>query len=201
MKKKRIASALIALTAAFGLTSCETDSMSASIGDTVSNALPNLWVTLAQLGAFLVMVFIFFKFAYQPIKKKLKARNDYVEKNIHDSEQSKAEAAKSQEIADQNIKTSRVQAKEIVATAEKNAKQSADQILATANQDAADIRAQAQADAKEYKKQVDRDARNQIVTASIAASKEILGREIDEKDNEKVVNDFLDKMNEDKDNG
>ena len=195
MKQKKIA-ALIGLSSLLVLTSCDTSSISESVSDTVSNALPNLWVTLAQLGAFLVMVFVFFKFAYQPIKKKLKARNEYVAKNIHDSEQSKTEAAKSNEIAAQNVKNSRVQAQAILEDANKTAQLSADKIVAQANSDADSIRAQAEKDAVEREKKVDRDAHDKIIKASIAASKEILGREINEEDNEKVVNDFLTKMDE-----
>ena len=195
MKQKKIA-ALIGLSSLLVLTSCDTSSISESISDTVSNALPNLWVTLAQLGAFLVMVFVFFKFAYQPIQKKLKARNEYVAKNIKDSEQSKTEAEKQNEIASQNVKNSRVQAQAILEDANKTAQLSADKILAQANSDADSIRVQAEKDAVEREKKVDRDAHDKIIKASIAASKEILGREINEEDNEKVVNDFLTKMDE-----
>lgn len=195
MKQKKSA-AFIALCSLLVLTSCDTSSISDSVGDTVSNALPNLWITLAQLGAFLVMVFVFFKFAYQPIKKKLKARNDYVEKNISDSRKSLAEAEKKDETASQNIKNSRVQAQAILEEANKTASHSADKILADANAQADSIRAQAEKDAVERLKKADRDSRDKIIKASIAASKEILGREISEQDNEKIVNDFLTNMDE-----
>lgn len=193
MKKKLITS-LLFIGSSVVLTSCDTSNITNSVQETVANALPNLWITLTQLAAFLVMVFIFFKFAFKPIKNKLKARSDAVEKTINDAENAKRAANAEQEKANQNIKNSRIQAQQIVDDASKEANLKADAILAKANADADNIRAQGEKDAQERKKQIDRQAHNAIVNTAIDASKQILGREINEEDNEKVVNDFIDQM-------
>lgn len=192
--KKKFKSSLLFIISALVLTSCDTSGISGSVSDAVANALPNLYITLAQLGAFLVMVFIFFKFAFKPIKARLKARADAVQKNMDDASMAKREAQKDQELASQNIKTSRVQAQKIVEDASKEASIKAEEIIKKANEDADIIRAQGEKDALERKKQIDREAHNVIVNTAIDASKQILGREINEQDNEKVINDFLDQM-------
>lgn len=194
--KKKLKTSLLFIVSALVLTSCDTSGITGSVSDAVANALPNLYITLAQLGAFLVMVFVFFKFAFKPIKKRLKARADAVEKNISDSVQAKKEAEENKEITAQNIKNSRVQAQQIVDDAAKEATIKADAIIAKANEDAENIRAQGEIDAKEKQKQIDREAHNVIVSTAIDASKQILGREINEEDNEKVIHDFLDQMKE-----
>ena len=114
--------------------------------------------------------------------------------NITDSEKAKHEAELDKETASANIKNSRVQAQQIVEDASKEASIKADAIIKKANEDADIIRAQGEKDAMERQKQVDRDAHNIILTTAIDASKQILGREINESDNEKVVNDFIDQM-------
>jgi F-type H+-transporting ATPase subunit b len=192
--KRKLKASLLFIVSSLVLTSCDTSGITGSISDAVANALPNLWITLAQLGAFLVMVFIFFKFAFKPIKAKLKARQDAVMQNITDSEKAKHEAELDKETASANIKNSRVQAQQIVEDASKEASIKADAIIKKANEDADIIRAQGEKDAMERQKQVDRDAHNIILTTAIDASKQILGREINESDNEKVVNDFIDQM-------
>ena len=192
--KKKLKASLLFIVSSLVLTSCDTSGITGSISDAVANALPNLWITLAQLGAFLVMVFVFFKFAFKPIKAKLKARQDAVMQNITDSEKAKHEAELDKETASANIKNSRVQAQQIVEDASKEASIKADAIIKKANEDADIIRAQGEKDAMERQKQVDRDAHNIILTTAIDASKQILGREINESDNEKVVNDFIDQM-------
>lgn len=192
--KKKFKASLLFIASTLVLTSCDTSGITGSISDAVANALPNLWITLTQLGAFLVMVFVFFKFAFKPIKAKLKARQDAVEKNIQDAASAKRDADADRETAAQNIKNSRVQAQQIVDDASKEATVKADAILAKANADADNIRAQGEKNAAERQKQIDRQAHNLIVNTAIDASKQILGREINEEDNEKVVNDFLNQM-------
>lgn len=192
---KKFKTSLLFIGSGLVLTSCDTSNITNSVQDTVSKALsPNLWITLTQLGAFLVMVFIFFKFAYKPIKNKLKARQDAVEKDISDAAQAKHDAQLDREVAAQNIKDSRLQAAQIVEDASKEASLKAEGIINKANEDANNIRAQGERDAIERQKQVDREAHNAIVNTAIDASKQILGREINEEDNEKVVNDFIDQM-------
>lgn len=192
---KKFKTSLLFIGLTMVLTSCDTSNISNSIHDTVSNALsPNLWITLTQLGAFFIMVFIFFKFAYKPIKNKLKARQDAVVKDIDDAKKAKHDAEMDREVAAQNIKDSRIHAQQIVEDATKEANLKADDILAKANDTANQIRAQGEKDAVERQKQIEREAHNIIVNTAIDASKQILGREINEDDNEKVVNDFIDQM-------
>ncbi len=192
--KKKFKTSLLFIVSSLVLTSCDTSGITGSISGAVADALPNLWITLTQLGAFLVMVFIFFKFAFKPIKEKLKARQDAIEKDIQDASKAKREALQDKETAQMNIKTSRIQAQQIVSSAAKEAQIKADDIVKKANEDADMIRAQGEKDAIERKKQIEREAHNVIVSTALDASKQILGREIDEKDNEKVVNDFLNEM-------
>lgn len=192
--KKKLKTSLLFIGSSLVLTSCDTSGISGSISDAVANALPNLYITLAQLGAFVVMVVIFFKFAYKPIKERLKARSDAVEKDMTDASKAKQEAQLDKETAAQNVKNSRVQAQKIVEDASKEATLKAENILSKANSDADNIRAQGEKDAMERKKQIEREARNVIVNTAIDASKQILGREINESDNEKVVDNFLEQM-------
>lgn len=196
--KKKLKASLLFIASSLVLTSCDTSSITSSIQETVSNALPNLWISLTQLGAFLVMVFVFFKFAYKPIKAKLKARQDAVEKDISDASKAKHEAELNKETSAQNIKDSRVQAQKIIEDAKVAANLKADEIIKKANETASNIISQGEKAAEEKQKQVDRVAHNIIVNTAIDASKEILGREINEEDNEKVINDFISQMKEDK---
>lgn len=202
MKKKKLLSASLSLLLLMGLTSCDTqgaaDNISGSVEETIQNALPNLYVALAQLGAFLVMVFVFFKFCYKPIKKRLLARQEHIQQNIQEAQEKNSEADRNREIAAMTIKDSHEQADKIITDANKAAQASAQKIIDQANEQADKIRIQGQKDAEEIKKEVDRQAHDEIVTTAIAASKEILGRELTKEDNDKVIDDFINKLEEDK---
>lgn len=200
MKKKLIPASLLSLSL-LRLTSCETDSRSGSISDKVSSALPNLWISLAQLAAFLVRVAIFFVFAYKPIKKKRKQRADYIAGNIKDSEQAKEAVSNSEQICHDTINHGKAEANRIVSAANKTAKDSADEILKRANDQADAIREQAKKDAEQIKKDSLKQTHDEIVNGAISASKAILKRELNKEDNDKAVDEFLNKRKKEEKNG
>lgn len=203
MKKKKLLLASLSIVLSLtSLTSCDieqaSNGISNSVNDTISNALPNLYITLAQLGVFAIMVFVFFKFAYKPIKSKLKERQNYIEKNIQDAELKNKDAERNLEDSQMNLNQSHVRADEIINSAKKTAQTSADKILEEANKKAEQIRIQSEKDAAELKEEIKRQAHDEIISTAIAASKEILGRELTNKDNNKVIDEFIDKMNKEK---
>jgi len=171
--------------------------MSSSISDTIANALPNLWVCLAQLGAFIVMVFVVYKFLYKPIKKKLHARQDYIDSNIKESEKKMADAKEAKEVADNNIKASRIKANQIVEEAHQEAIADSNKVMADAQTQIDFKKQQFEKDLEERKQYLERQAHNEIVTTALDASKEILGRELTKDDNDKIVGDFIDQMKKD----
>lgn len=201
MNKKKLLIASLPLLL-LPLTGCDlkqaTGNISGEVEGAVENVLPNLWVALAQLGAFIVMVVVFIIFCYKPIKKRLQARKDNVKKNIDEANSKNIQAERNVEVSKMQIKDSRRQADKIITDASKAAQIQADEIIQKANQQAENIRIQSEKDALERLKEVEREAHDEIVTSAIAASKQILSREIDEEDNEKVIDDFLKQMKEDK---
>lgn len=202
MKNKKLRLASFSALLTLFLTSCDTqgaaDNISGSVEETIENVLPNLYVALAQLGAFLVMVFVFFKFCYKPIKKRLQMRAESVKQNVDEAREKNQQADRNKEVSEMAIKDSHVQADKIVSDAKKTAEKTSQEIIDKANERADQIRLQGEKDALEKQKEVERKAHDQIVTTAIAASKGILGRELTKEDNEKVIDDFIDKMKDEK---
>ena len=120
MKKKLLKLAWLSPCLLF-LASCDVEKASGNITETINDAIPNLYITLAQLGAFIVMVVLVIVFGYKPIKKKLDARREYVQKNLEDSDEHLKKAKKAQEEAETNITDSRVKANAIVEAARRQA--------------------------------------------------------------------------------
>ena len=77
--KKKTLGILTTLVSLFSLTSCNTEMIQDRIETTVNNMLPNLWITLLQLGLFILVAILFIVIAYKPLKKKLNERADYIE--------------------------------------------------------------------------------------------------------------------------
>lgn len=202
MKNKKLHVASLSSLLVLFLTSCDVqgaaDNISGSVEDTIQNVLPNLYVALAQLGAFLVMVFIFFRFCYKPIKERLHQRALHEKEQIDEAREKNLEAERNREVSEMNVKDSRQKADQIISDANKTAEKSAQEIIDKANERAEQIRIQGEKDAEEKKKEVERKAHDEIVSTAIAASKEILGRELTKEDNDKVIDDFIGKMKDKK---
>jgi F-type H+-transporting ATPase subunit b len=167
------------------------------INSTIVNALPNLYVTLAQLGAIIVLVIVFIKFGYQPIKKRLETRKAYVSNNLQDSETRLSDAKRAQEIADSNVKASRTKANQIIDEAHQIALADQKKMMDQTEAQIELKQAQADKDIAERKELLERENHNKIVATALDASKEILGREVNQNDNEKIVDDFIEKMKKD----
>lgn len=194
--KKKLLHASVLLLPLLLLTSCESQSISDTIQSTINNALPNLWVSLAQLGAFIVTVFIFFKFAYKPIKEKIKARNEYVSKNIKDSNDALNKANDLKAESEIKIKEAHKEANKIVEQASIQANIEANKIKEDAQKDIDKEMDNVKALLKEKEEYLERKSHDEIVSSALDASKEILGREFTHDDNDKLVDDFISKMKE-----
>lgn len=194
--KKKLLHASVLLLPLLLLTSCESQSISDTIQSTINNALPNLWVSLAQLGAFIVTVFIFFKFAYKPIKEKIKARNEYVSKNIKDSNDALNKANDLKAESEIKIKEAHKEANKIVEQASIQANIEANKIKEDAQKDIDKEMDNVKALLKEKEEYLERKSHDEIVSSALDASKEILGREFTHDDNDRLVDDFISKMKE-----
>lgn len=152
---------------------------------------PNFWDFIVQLAAFVVLLVIVFFLGYKPVKKLLKARHDYVEHNLRDSEDAKAIAERNAKISAQNIETSKKEAVQIVSSAQVEANKESDAILAKAREDAMIERQKADRDILDAEKKAREDTRKQIVDVAIEASSQVLGREVDKRDNARLLDEFM----------
>lgn len=98
------------------LSSCD---LSESLGQVADGLLPNLWLTLTQVIVVLATAAVVIFLAYKPLKKKLKQRQDYIENNIKDSEDKKAQAEKKLLEADDAVIEAQKKAGDIIQEAQK----------------------------------------------------------------------------------
>lgn len=98
------------------LSSCD---LSESFGQVADGLLPNLWLTLTQVIVVLATAAVVIFLAYKPLKKKLKQRQDYIENNIKDSEDKKAQAEKKLLEADDAVTEAQKKAGDIIQEAQK----------------------------------------------------------------------------------
>ena len=158
--------------------------------DFLSKIFGNFWSLLINLLALLVLFLVLFFLAYKPIRKYSEKRRDYIEGNISKAEEAKRfyehKVMQTQDIIDSSQK----QAQEIIQKAEENAQKEASVIVADAKKEAALTQEKALQNIEQEKQKARSEIHQEIVNVALDASKEILGREITEKDNQKILNQF-----------
>lgn len=166
--------------------------------DFLDKLFPNPWDALAVFLAFIILLLAIFYFAYKPVKKLLKQRGDYVENKIKTAEEREKESEKLLANANENVKASRKEAMEIVEKAKEDANKERQAILDKAKEEkAAEIKRTKEEIAQEIEASKD-EIHREIVSVAIDASSKVLEREVNKKDNEKLIDSFIDDLKESK---
>ena len=176
----------------FGLIFEETKDLGDQIGEYIRKNLIVGWTSfLVQFIALVIMVLVVFFVAYKPLKKMLAKRADYVESNIKDSENAKAEAQKNAIAAEERLLASKKEAADIVAHAKKVAEDNQKQMIEETQLEINKMKALADEDIARSKEEAKEEIRQEMISVALAASEEVLKREVNEKDNSRIVEDFI----------
>ena len=191
MKKKNILFSFLSIGTLTLLTSCDNEKIAERIETTVNNMLPNLYVTLMQLLLFIVTVVIFILLAYKPLKKKLKQRRDFINKNIEDSIDKNKKADENIKRSQEVILESQKKAVDIIQDAQMTAEYNLSRAQKELQVTIENQKNQAHKDIEAEREKMLKEAQNQIIESAIDTSKEILKREVKLEDHKKFVDDFI----------
>ena len=165
------------------------------IGETIRNNLIPSWVSFVmQVAAFIILLIIVVFVAYKPVKKMLKARQDYIEKEISDAEKSKADAAIYLKQSEETILASKKQASLIISDTQVEAKRQQEEILLNASQEVEKMKKMAEEDIQKSRQEALDDIHKEIVEVALLTSSEILKREVNNKDNARLAEEFIEKL-------
>lgn len=159
---------------------------------------PNPWEALATLIAFIVLLLVVFFFLYKPVKSMLKKRADYVENKIKDAEIREEKSKELLEDASKNLEDSKKQGLEIIEKSKKTALQEKETII---NEGKNEAKLQIENAKKEIEQEIEKskdEIHKEIVDVALSASKEVLKREINDKDEERLIDDFIKDLDKDK---
>ena len=129
---------------------------------------------VVQILAMVVLVLAFFIFFFKPVRKILDARKEKMMSDVTEAHKKNASAQTLLTEAEGRIRDSKTEAVAIVENARKEAEAIKEQTIAKAKAD---------------------DINKSIIEVALKASEKVLEREVDSKDNEKLIGDFLEEMN------
>lgn len=161
------------------------------LGDIKSNILPTLAAFATQFISTLILLFIVKKFLVKPALAYIEKRKEYIHSTITDADALKEEAIKDREVAKQELDSAYAQARVIVEDSKIKALNQKDAILAKAEEEARNKKEQAQRDIEVEKNRVQKEIRTEIVDVALEVAKKVVGREVEGKDTDRLVDEFL----------
>ena len=193
MKKSKLALLSSSMVTSFALSGCDVQ-----LGDIKEKLFPDIWDFVAVFLAFIVLLIAVFFFAYKPVKKLLKQRGDYVEGKIKTAEEREEKSQQLLNEANEEVKAKKVEAMGIVEKAKEDAQKERAAILEKAKQEKEEeIKRTKEEIAQEIEASKD-EIHREIVSVAIDASSKVLEREVHKKDNEKLIDSFIDDLKESK---
>ena len=154
------------------------------------------WVSFViQFSSFIILLLVVFFFAYKPIKKMLKKRADYIQQEIDQATENHALAVQETQEAKRVLSESKSEASQIIENATKKGQEKYDSMMEEARSEVKDMKIAAEQDIAQAKQDALNDIRKEMVNVALTASKEILKREVDQDDNTRLAEDFINRLN------
>lgn len=151
---------------------------------------------IVQIIAIALLVIVVFIFLFKPIRKMIKTREDHIAEEIHQAEEKNRTANNFLLNAHEEINSAHIKAQNIMKEAEKNLVKEKEKSLAKINEEIKDMKIRAEEDIKEMRKKADEEIKKEIIDVAFLASEKILERELSKKDNDRIVDDFIETLKE-----
>ena len=134
------------------------------------------------------------KFFLNKVLDILDKRRAAADQEIEQAEAAKDEALQMKETYEENMKQAKAQANELLAAAQKTATARSEEIIGEAKAQAAQIKEKVSADIALEKKNALNSAKDEISGIAMAIAEKVVERQLNEADQEKLVNQFIDDL-------
>ena len=165
--------------------------------DFTSKIFPNGIIDfVVQLLGFVVLLAIVFFIAYKPVHKLIAKRREYIETNLRESERKLSEAKQAAEMKQQTIEEGRQEALRLVEEGRKQAEKEASESREALQREIEGKRQRADEEIELARKKAAKQIKQEAIDMAISASGQLLSRSVDSADERKMLDEFLDKLEE-----
>jgi F-type H+-transporting ATPase subunit b len=164
------------------------------LGDNTAGLLTPNGTFFAELIAFILMILILGKWAYPAIIKAATEREEKIEAGLKAAAESEQRLANVQVQVEKTLEEARAQARDILARSHGEASAEAAEVIAKGRTDAEGLIDRARTEISAERDRAIQDLRAEVSTLVVAATQEVLGRVIDAKDHQRLIDDALTKV-------
>lgn len=144
-----------------------------------------------QLVIFLVLLLLLKKFAWGPLMGIMKQREEFVKSEIEAAEQSRKDATSVLEEQRALLKEARVEAQSLMEKAKAQGDAQREIIISDAKKEAERLKSSALVEIEQQKEKAVAAIRDQVSSLSVLIASKVIEKEINEKDQEKLINDYI----------
>ena len=154
------------------------------------------WTLILQICNLLLQMYLFKRFLLKPVQKILAERQALANADLEAAAAAREEAENAKVEYEQNLAGAKEEAASLVRTATQTAQTRSEQIILEAKEEAAAIRAKASSDIAQERKNAVNEIKNDISGIAVSIASKVVEKEIDEKDHEALIQEFIDQMGE-----
>lgn len=158
----------------------------------------DIWTIINTWLNLLVLCFLVKKFLFKPVMNILQKREMEIAKNYEDADRAVDEAQKLKQTYEEQMKSAKTQAADIVSRATKKADDKGEEILEQAREKALALTAKAEAETKQIRKKAAGEMKSEMGDIALDIAKAVLQKEIDPSDHARLVDEFISNVGEDK---
>jgi F-type H+-transporting ATPase subunit b len=152
----------------------------------------NLALTITNIGVILVWWKGIEYYFYKPLKEAMDARNTELEQTFSEAESLKAQMTQMRSDYEARLAKTEAEAREQIQAQIKEAQALRQTLMAEATQKADDLVRQAEQDIEAERHRVMGELRREVVDLSLRATERLIGKNVDDAANRKLVQEFLD---------
>jgi F-type H+-transporting ATPase subunit b len=152
-------------------------------------AVPDPGLYVWTIITFLVLLVVFNKLAWQPLKGVLKTREELIRKSLDDAQQAKQELQRLNVESQKILTDARQQADKILSETRSDANRLRDELKQKAQTEAAGVLKNAQRQIEMETARAVQQIRTEAVDLSVALASKLLERNLTKEDNERLIED------------
>jgi F-type H+-transporting ATPase subunit b len=149
------------------------------------------WYIVETVINVLILFILLRIFLFKPINKMKADRTRTIQDNLDSAEKAKAEAEELRQQYEESISEAKEKANQIIMKAHENAESERSAIIKKSQEEAEKIVADADKTIENERKRVLRQAQSEIADLAIEAASKIIGENVDDEKNRKLVDKFL----------
>ena len=149
------------------------------------------WAFVVQLTATFLLVLILAKFLVKPVRNYMAARQAYIQGNLDEAANKNKEADEKLLDANTQLKEARVTSKQMVENAKVTALNEKDRIVEETKVEVASMKEKARKDIENERIQMKEQLSKEVIDVALLAASKVVEREVSEKDNKKIIDDFI----------